>query len=296
MKHQFNLIVFLMLSGISLTACKPHEPDIATEEPAQITPTPQIESVNPVVRNWDDARVEVLCLSFTGETSGVDEEVDWNVAGPLGDLFASLGITVVEPGDDCDALLDIRLAGYAASAQYGDSRCYTGASVVGSMTLTRVDMPPIELESEGLVSMPAWITGCPENPSMAPFDEASYLAIIDGLYRIWGDAVLLPALDSPFAVGAARIFKDMGERAYPLLVSALYGENMRVVMEATVLMAGIAPESTAAQDTVPHLIQFMMDDPVSAPIAVQPLEAITGLAFGDDIEAWLSWWESQPQQ
>jgi hypothetical protein len=230
MKTNFSHLISFALTIILLSACGPRQPETLT--PFRITLTyraanpeshapPQPEDilatmeaytprptmiptgtpVPPTLTPAIPSSVNSICLNISqsfGEAEGKPPSVYELASRVLGEY----GYSVLEPGQECDASLDINLILWPLGEKYqvlggsGSRTCYTGSKATGSasLTLTGRDPQTIELATSygPITGMVVIISTCP-SPSAAPFENSARTAVLQALSDLIGPQILVTA-------------------------------------------------------------------------------------------------------
>lgn len=283
MKTSRVLPLLLMVISICLVSagCAPQPPrgtsaPVFTLTPA-ISPTPaplQLESLHS------------FCVSVNqNHAEGLTET--------LPALLQAMGYQVMKPGESCDAHLDLQLTGEALSASYQVNNsseyrtCFTGARFSGTLTLSAEHaIPLVQPVSEGELP-PSYIQDiCPEAEG-APYQSVSTKALVFGLKKVLGEAVVIGALQIPDLRGT----RDMlGQAPYSdTLIRGMIGlldnadpdtraqtaqliSYMRPVPEAAVLAAAQRLTSDQSNTTLWGILENA--GPVSKAVLPQVVEIL----------------------
>ena len=167
------------------------------------------------IQGWEAYQIDSLCLevtqSYPEEWFGFLKETLVNIGVNLtprqfefpygeltGEVLAQMDVQVISDSAQCEAVLEINVLGTALSSTYGNivtkhgnSTCYAGSSVSGTLTLSAEGQDTFSTPIRGSVSTPGTITSsaCPDQPYDAPFDESSAEALTDGLVQLWGEDI-----------------------------------------------------------------------------------------------------------
>jgi hypothetical protein len=196
----------------------------------------------------------------------IEQPYSQPITGTVVNILQELGHMVLDDIDEADATLTITLTGTGERVTYGSSRCYTKAVYEGQLTLTAPGRAPLEVPLEGSY-IPIVARSCPLHPISAPFDNAWPEIVLDGLSRVWGQQLLIVALededeDCDVRRGAVEVLKELG---------------------------------LDAKESVPALIQALIRDEqdhcaLGYSISIA-LHAITGEYCSEDVSCWQGWWE-----
>jgi HEAT repeat protein len=221
-------LVVLLLAGCGRVRTEPTATTAVVVE-AQPTPT-DTSTPTPTATHTPTPSpaqsVQVICLN-------VDRDLPQEpISTSIWRILTGLGLQVVDAEMACDATLDLALtinalgASYAHEGSSGSSYCYTGAEILGQMTLTTPGGEPWELPiSAKRAPASGRIYGCPKSDE-APFHRVWPQPVLDGLALLWGPQVFVQALNVPWIEGvqtsAARSLEEIGaeevEGAIPALL------------------------------------------------------------------------------
>ncbi|MBN1121219.1 MAG: SH3 domain-containing protein [Anaerolineae bacterium] len=238
----------------------------------------------PIINGWSGDPVDTVCLELAMEHIGMYQvqKPEFAVLGP-GDsdydyvynetlaYLTELGLTPVDPGEDCAATMAVDLTinmygqSYVGMSSGQTFYCYDGASVSGTVQLTSPagDM----LSASSSQSRPGEFPDIRDNCyGYSRFLGESYYVILQGMRRFWGNEVLLFGLDSnqiDIQKYAVRDIGYLGAQGMPF---------------------------------VPELIGCLSDSMCSSAVEqslISALVSITGQNFGDDAALWQDWWDAQ---
>lgn len=213
-------------------------------------------------------------------------------------ILPGLGIQAVTSSEACDATLHLSLQGWALAEDYvcivGNAcgHCFTGAQVIGELTLTRSDRAPWVHALSASIMPPSTISACPEAPGKAPLDRVWSRATLDGLLDLWGTPILVVALgdqEESVRSSAVQLLETQGDEGIPFLVRALQDQSADVREQAA---NALGSQGTRAREAAPALIELLDDHdrPVRL-AAASALHQITGQDLGQDQAAWEKWLE-----
>jgi hypothetical protein len=167
------------------------------------------------VQGWESHKVQTLCLeinqSYPEEWFGFFKETivklginitprqfEFPYEEIITEIMQQIDVQVVSDDAQCDAALELNVSGTASSSTYGNiitkrgnSVCYAGSSVSGTLTLTAENQEAFSTPIRGGVSTPDHIysSSCPDQPYDAPFEESSAEALTEGLTQLWGPEI-----------------------------------------------------------------------------------------------------------
>jgi len=261
--------------------------------------------------------LRAICLNIKEDYPDMQTPPNQDVVFDLKRLFSLNGITILKPGENCDALLEVSIIGRPISAKYGGNKiCYTGAYTTGNLTLSLKDGRKIDQEIDYGISPPFVVTNCPEDTSSAPLKTTTAFGITEALTQIWGFDFLI----SPFQFGntnfegilyanvAAEVCldhsNDIFEGKEEVLNCVVEIATMPNHYQSQALSA-LARFEEKALPVVPRLIALLQEHEIATPTprpftssqrfteeVVTALRSITGQDFGTDGSKWLDWWNS----
>jgi hypothetical protein len=201
--------MLLFFIWVFMAACSPGQP--ATD---QTVPTNDLTpAITPTAGPLQVENLHSLCVSST--TTHAE-----GLSGILPDLLQAMGYQVFQPGGDCDASIEIFMAGEALSDSYQVNQssqyltCFTGARFTGEIRLTapyaiplvqpilEVDIPPNTI-----------IEYCPDEQN-APYQETWQKALVHGLQQMLGDGALIAALQVPELRDSRLVEGMLGQSPY----------------------------------------------------------------------------------
>ncbi len=224
----------------------------------EISLTGEITSPIPPLVDWRGETVESICLTI--EESYPEDEVgpSPSISETIKCLLASMGIEVIVSGSTCQASLNVTLSGEALGHDYdfsgGEAEdiryCYAGVQLSGEMILSAVDVEPLRVTLDEEVPLPDTITGCPASPQEAPFSSLWPRAILDGLTQLWGETVLVKALEDPqppvrqaAALECQEAVQHPTTSAIPALILALEDPDTPARRAAAGALASLLPHN-----------------------------------------------------
>ncbi|MCB2224559.1 MAG: hypothetical protein KQH83_10365 [Actinobacteria bacterium] len=253
-----------------------------------LPPTTTTTTLPPPVTGWDGAGVSEVALVF-------EFDPDLAALDMRATVRESLDTIGIDTDDDAAAVLTFDLTGRAASRSYsGAGRCYAGAKVSGTVTLSAEGLP--DRTKTISYSYPAPIvifsSDCRTDPDDAPYIVAFSTAWVPVLPAFWaGESA--PALT---AIIAGRVWdstEDLPKKAAAM--DAFRGLDPDLVDPADVV-AGLE----AAIGVVEYLVEEGIT-PHGADVAARRLlTAYSGTNYGvataDDVAQWREWldgWEEE---
>lgn len=222
------------------------------------------------------------------------EFVEHNLAAEARRLLRQAGIGVE---DESEVTLAFSMTGRARSASYqGVGRCYTGASVSGTMTLSAPgrDEIVVPLSYDLPATSIVFSTDCQSEADGAPYTGAISIAMIPALVKLWRGA-MVPVLLDVTSAGVTDSVYDLQRKA--VAIDAFRGLDDDEID---------AVQTVAFLESVINLVEYLVEtgfSPHKADVAARRLlEAYAGKNFGvatmDDVAEWREWlaeWESADQ-
>lgn len=198
------------------------------------------------IQGWETQVIKKVCLDinqtypeewfgFFKETLGkfgihlTPHQYEFPYEDLLTEILEEIDVSVASPGEQCDTTLTMNISGTAKSSRYGNivtkwgnSICYAGSSVSGSLTLSAEGLEPFSTNMKGSVSTPETIfsSNCPDQPYDAPFDESSAEALTGGLVQLWG-LDIAKKIRSLYSTGSSS-----EEAMYDAAIQILKGESV----------------------------------------------------------------------
>lgn len=202
-----RLILYLIVMNLILgSSCgqkinqetEPQEISEVTNTVSTIPSLPEyVREIPPVqARDWNGLVINTLCMKQEITVEGVEKIPDsLNIGESVQSLINNMGIEVVQQTvGTCDATLDISVTAVPYDAFYlPGGKCYSGARVELSLSLSSQDLPPIE---EGFInskSPPQSITTCPIAKN-APFSNLWGTELLEILENILGPSIYVNGL------------------------------------------------------------------------------------------------------
>jgi hypothetical protein len=222
-------------------------------------------------RDPDDLlQVEV---ESTSQLKGAAEDIE----DVISKILKRLEVDVVGPRGQCEAHLTVIVTLEGLSDEYKDAdtgewiTCFTGQSAHGEIVFDpsagEVLTFPVDKDMEPVQGA---ITACPRTEEDIHFVMAWGDDLLLALKELWGYRILVSTILKGFVGGHPYLSYEAGdalEAAGPKAVSAVY-------------------------DLI-NMLSMVHADPALSGVVSQALEAITGQDFGNDPEAWRTWWEDQ---
>lgn len=258
-----GVIVLLIASAVWLELAEPSDVAGPSTSPGTAQATERAVPATPR-NNWVETLTRV-CVSLGDTALGVDREA---IEQAVQRALERTGATPIGDGA-CEATLSLGLTFTPLYEHYiglmGPSAdCYTGASLTGEIALAAQGKSPVSIPVERIdePSRGVQITTCP-GPTEAPFDGIWPGAILEGLASIWGERVLLDAVEDP-AVEVRRAAVGMLTRsASPDAVPAIMGALKDQAPEVRAAAAGaLGMVSPGAEGVVDALIGALADNSV----------------------------------
>ena len=211
------------------------------------------------------SQVKSLCVQVEQSYPEIGEHFRLPIAPWTRGVLSGAGYTIMPSVDSCDAELTITLKGKPLSRSYavigggGTQVCYWGAEVHGRITLTGPGRPVEEFPIDEVKQPPSGVSFCPDTPERAPFERVWPHGVLEILYELWGEKILVSALaHDEYWVNLAAVDlleEKRGIDAVPLLIEALEHKNANV-----------------------------------RHYAARALKNVTGEDFGEDASRWQEWW------
>lgn len=266
--------------------------------------TPAASSVPPL-RHPDLDGIVVGSVCLVTDVSFTNPQYDERPSEITERILGGLGIEIMSSGQECDAVLTIRLSGYSRKATYTSvGTCHSGNSVGGQVSLEIEGSIAVEIPVTFATAPPSSVSSanCTRSESSVSYSPNCSKAVIAGLVDLWGAPVLgqimpytnvvrMMALDRLGSMGA-----DLAE-AVPYLIRILLDENPFVRCNAAGTLGMMEP---APLEAVPWLIQAMGElgtpeewlasSSWTGGCHFRALKNITGQEF-NDLDAWQQWWD-----
>jgi hypothetical protein len=191
-------ICLILILGIA--GCAPGPEPAGTAAP-QFIPTPAIFST-PAPLQLEN--LHSFCVSITQDHAE-------GLISSLPDLLKAIGYEGMNPGEACDANLDVTLTGEAISASYQVNQsseyrtCFTGAKFTGEIKLSAKNALPLVQPVSWQELPPNYIEELCPAAEGAPYQTVWRTALVRGLKQLMGDNVVIGALQ----VAGLRETSDM---------------------------------------------------------------------------------------
>lgn len=173
------------------------------------------------VADWEGTEVKVVCLTITQEIPQVPDYA-YPVAEWIDRMLQPVGITAVEPGQPCDATLDVSLYFEARPGQYDaygtTVTIYAGMLRRFDMTLTAPGRSLAAFSNTTDVPAPDITPASgPRTPQEALDKWADVFRkfTINGLTRIWPPAAIEALRDDTLAFDADQALRDVSNLGRP---------------------------------------------------------------------------------
>jgi hypothetical protein len=194
----------------------------------------------------------------------------------------------IDPDDDAAAVLHFDLDGTGLSSYYGDlGRCYTGARVSGTATLSAPDLPDRQEWISWELSTPfvVFAASCEEEPDGAPYPVAFSVGVIPVYPALWGTGAVPALLD----VVGMEIHDTVEE--LPLVAAAM--DAFRGLDHGGVSPADTRDFLGKVIDLVAYLVDTGFTPHGADHAARRVLTAFSGTDYGiateDDVAEWRAW-------
>lgn len=237
--------------------------------------------------------IENVCLE-------IDVSVPWyedgEVATSLENLFESLGLTVLEPEDQCDFAVSLNVSGHLSKTRgwvnyYNDN---------GDLIYSIEQKPYASAKGELIISLQGYqtLTHTIDKQGSHEWDVPFLAEVLDKLAIIWGDDIYWKALLRKTGLGDSAIDSliQQGEDGVLFLTEIyLHGDSWQGLFAAEGLTR-MGPDALAAVPYLIELLETIEEEGYPDNIGLIPsgiLNAITGENFGEDSAPWRDYWEEQ---
>lgn len=265
------------------------------------TPTPKPA----LISDWDDLKVDTVCVEVTQEYPQFEENVALPVYETVSDVLNEMGITASRDAAACQAVLSIDFEGKVYSQTYSgggeEKRCYTGARVEGSIRIFKDDYTTIDFPIKASYSPNAVFGSCSESlTSNVNWSKVWIPEIVSGLADIWGAPVAAAAMkvEKTRSAGIRLVcrFDSEARETVPVLVNMLAGESAGVAH--TDIADALRCIGPPAMPAVPVLVKKLAEQlrntgPTDFAYHYRhALESIVDRKFKEDTK-WLVWWKGK---
>ena len=276
-KGSFLFLVILVAGAyafISYIDKKNHTP-IPTPTPT-LEPTPTANLQLPTYQAVAKARA--ICLDIKQSNPEVEPYFTSEFRQYLEFVLKRLGLSITKPGSACDATLVFELEGVPRGAKYANAPeyCYTGANILGEVTVTAAQGEPITYDVRWGLPPQEGVIGYCSKKFEAPFPFVTKLNAYRVLFDLWG----LNALVFDYTYDLQRLIERNGEaylvryccglvseeyrqlilkseeRAIPILAKHLEDRDELVRVAAVAFLGALADKKNQATS---YLIE-MLDD------------------------------------
>jgi hypothetical protein len=287
-----RIILFLLLLSLSACSTGTHLQPTATEGLPTATSIPVATSTHtstppptstftptftPTSTPLPAAGIQTICLQVEVESTSQLKGAAEDIEDVISKILKRLEVDVVGPRGQCEAHLTVIVTLEGLSDEYKDAdtgewiTCLTGQSAHGEIVFDpsagEVLTFPVDKDMEPVQGA---ITACPRTEEDIHFVMAWGDDLLLALKELWGYRILVSTILKGFVGGHPYLSYEAGdalEAAGPKAVSAVY-------------------------DLI-NMLSMVHADPALSGVVSQALEAITGQDFGNDPEAWRTWWEDQ---
>jgi hypothetical protein len=289
--HQRILLLLLLLSITACSTATQPQPTAteglptATQTPAATatrTPTPPPTSTftpafSPTPTPPPAAGIQIVCLEIAVESESPLKYGVKDLEKAISEILGGLDVDVVGPSGQCQAHLSVEVTLVGLSDEYKDVdtsewvTCFTGQSAHGQLIFEppsgEVLTFPIDKDMKPVQGT---ISACPKTEDDIHFVMSWGDDLLQALKKLWGYRALVSAIPEGFV------------RGHPYLS-----------YEASEALEAAGPRAMSEVPDLIKLLSMVHTDPALGGVVSQVLEAITGQDFGNDPEAWRTWWETQ---
>jgi hypothetical protein len=246
------------------------------------TPTPAPTSTftptsTPTSTPLPAAGIQIVCLEIAVESASPLTYGAKDLEHAINKILEGIDVQVVESRDLCQAYLTVEVTLAAASDEYLNKEtdewvtCFTGQSARGQLIFEPPNGEVLTfLIDKDMRPKQGTITICPKTEDDVNFVMAWGDDLLLALRKLWGYRVLVSTMLAGFVRGHPYLSIEAGEA-----------------------LKAAGPEAISAVPDLIDMLSMVHTDPIFGSSVSQALEAITGQEFGNDPEAWRTWWQGQ---
>jgi hypothetical protein len=132
-----------------------------------------------------------------GQDTSIDNlEFSLPIEGTVRDLLTAMGLSVLEPGAQCDATLTISVLEYEPITPFSDDPgCCTGSKITGEARLEVQGFDTIVEPLRGQQDT-TWVSNCIAANNSRIYQEAVNQVVADATINVWGEAGLVALLEA----------------------------------------------------------------------------------------------------